>query len=153
MLLLQGELAMKRCCVVAFLFTLSTGLFAHDTELSAFLLGSEEVPGPGDTDGFGEVTLFLQPRLGQICFLLNVDGIDTATAAHIHEGEEGVAGPIVVTLGAPTDGSSGGCVAVSSELIRDIKRHPDNYYVNVHNSLFPAGAIRGQLACDEGSDR
>jgi hypothetical protein len=29
---------------------------------------------------------------------------------------------------------------------RDIIRHPDQYYVNVQNAAFLAGALRGQLS-------
>ena len=33
----------------------------------------------------------------------------------------------------------------NTQLLRNIKRRPGRYYVNVHNLDFPAGAIRGQL--------
>ena len=52
----------------------------------------------------------------------------------------GVAGPVVVTLLPPTNGTSSGCVTVTRELARD----PADY-VNVHNMPFPGGALRGQL--------
>jgi hypothetical protein len=31
------------------------------------------------------------------------------------------------------------------ELVADIAANPSEYYVNVHNKPYPAGAIRGQL--------
>jgi hypothetical protein len=34
---------------------------------------------------------------------------------------------------------------VAASLTSDIRRHPADYYVNVHNAEFPGGAIRGQL--------
>jgi hypothetical protein len=83
---------------------------------------------------------------GQICFELTVSNIDPATAAHIHEAPPGVPGPVVVPLTPPTSGSSSGCVSVARDLIKDIIQNPGEYYVNVHNSAFEAGAIRGQLA-------
>jgi hypothetical protein len=113
--------------------------------LSTLLTGSQEVPGPGDSDGSGTVHLTLNHGQGQICWNLSVAGIDAATAAHIHRGETGVAGPVVVPLEAPADGNSDGCADVDRDLIREILQDPDQFYVNVHNSEFPAGAIRGQL--------
>ena len=45
----------------------------------------------------------------------------------------------------PTDGSSCGCVIATPELIKEIMRSPEEDDVNVHNTAFSSGAIRGQL--------
>lgn len=118
---------------------------ASDRPLVADMTGAEEVP-PGDPDGSGEAEFLLNQARGSVCFELEVEDIEPATAAHIHRGEPGVAGPIVVPLTPPTDGSSAGCTrGVDPTLIRAIRRNPGNYYVNVHNQEFPGGAVRGQL--------
>ena len=72
-------------------------------------------------------------------------------AAHIHEAPVGEPGDIVVPL---FEGVFGGTDAVSDcvfgvnrDLIKDIRKHPAEYYVNVHSTPgFEAGAIRGQLS-------
>jgi CHRD domain-containing protein len=111
------------------------------------LTGAAEVPGPGDPDGSGTATITLNPGQGQVCFELTVSGIAPAAAAHIHVGPVGVAGPVVVGLAPPTSGSSSGCISdVNSDLIKNIIQHPEEYYVNVHNAEYPAGALRGQLS-------
>gem|GEM_PF-1057843 len=113
--------------------------------LTTELVGAVEVP-PGDPDGSGTATIRLRPEKGEACFELTASDIGPATAAHIHEGAEGVAGPAVVTLDPPTGGSSSGCVSnVDTDLLRNILQNPEQYYVNVHNEEFPDGAIRGQL--------
>ena len=111
------------------------------------LTGAAEVPGPVDPDGSGAVTITLNHGQGEVCFDLTVSGIAPATAAHIHVGPVGVAGPVVVGLTAPTGGSSSGCISgVNQDLIKAIIQHPEEYYVNVHNADYPSGALRGQLS-------
>lgn len=109
------------------------------------LEGEVEVPVPGDPDGTGTATIRINPGQGQLCYSLRVSGIAPATAAHIHEAPAGSAGPVVVGLQAPSNGSSSGCVAIDREEALDIIRSPEDYYVNVHNAEFPGGALRGQL--------
>ena len=110
------------------------------------LWGANEVPGPGDPDGSGEATIKINMSRHTLCYKLVVRGIAPATAAHIHVGDTTVAGPVVVPLGAPTDGRSSGCIQnMDPTLLRAILRSPRDYYVNVHNADYPAGALRGQL--------
>lgn len=105
------------------------------------------VPNQGDLDGVGTASMTLNQGQNEICYELQVSGIVLpAAAAHIHVGASTTTGPVVVGLSAPNaDGWAGGCVTVSKELIKAIRQNPENYYVNVHNSVYPAGALRGQL--------
>jgi hypothetical protein len=115
--------------------------------LTAVLTGDAEVPGPGDPDGDGLARITLNQGQKEVCFDLEVFDIAPAFAAHIHQGAAGVAGPVVVTLGPPTTGSSSGCVGgVAPNLIKEIRKHPSDFYVNVHNADFAPGALRGQLS-------
>lgn len=119
------------------------------TELTAQLVGGpEEVPNPGDPDGTGTATVTLDMGSGQISYTINASNITLpAAAAHIHEGERGVAGPVVVPLDAPgADGMVSGTTAVDAALMQRIQQNPGGFYVNVHTSDYPSGAIRGQLA-------
>ena len=115
-------------------------------KLQATLSGAAEVPGPGDADGTGTAEITVNSGQRQICYKLRVANIAPATAAHIHEAPPTAAGPVVVTLGAPTSGMRSGCVTVTRALALEILKRPADYYVNVHNPAFPAGAVRGQLA-------
>jgi hypothetical protein len=120
---------------------------AQRATLEASLTGQKEVPGPGDPNGRGEADVKVYKA--KVCYELEVERIKPATAAHIHRGAPNVAGPIVVELKAPTDGSSEGCKAISKQLSKNLREHPSHYYVNVHNNPYPDGAIRGQLRTDD----
>ena len=121
---------------------------AGGTLLSGRLTGAAEVPGPGDPDGSGTAAIRLRVGQGQICFKLTVSAITLpATGAHIHAAPAGQAGDIVVTLQPPdATGSSSGCVNTARDLVAKILQNPAGYYVNVHTTDFPAGAVRGQLS-------
>lgn len=114
--------------------------------IAVSMTGAAERPGPGDPDGTGTATFRINPGQGEICYTLTVANIDPATAAHIHRAPPTAAGPVVVPLEAPADGSSEGCATVDRALAREIIRDPSAFYVNVHNATFPPGAVRGQLS-------
>jgi hypothetical protein len=121
---------------------------AKGRPLQATLAGADEVPGPGDPDGAGSARLRLNQGRHRICYTIRVTGIEPAVAAHIHVGDAAVAGPVVVSL-EPPDAVTGvveACATgVERALIKSIRKHPADYYVNVHTADFEAGAIRGQL--------
>lgn len=127
---------------------------ADGRPLTTSLSGAQEVPsGAGDPDGTGTAKLTLNAGREQVCYELtwqNLDGI--VQRAHIHEAPAGVNGGIVVSLfegeSFPGTGSATGCDlgdATRGE-IRRILIDPSGFYVNVHDSVRPPGAIRGQLS-------
>jgi CHRD domain len=126
-------------------------------QLAAGLNGANEFPGPGDPDGRG--LALVETGRARVCFALGWAKIAPPIFAHIHAGAAGVAGPVVVLFfdvpelaGAPTAAlpstisAAAGCVGDQDPaLLRDIRRHPADYYANIHNLDFVPGAIRGQL--------
>jgi CHRD domain len=115
--------------------------------LFASMTGGNEAPTKGDRDGSGAAT-FLFPSPTKVCFALLVNNLKKPNAAHIHRGAKGVAGPIVVPLTPPASGTAGfssGCATASAAVISEIASKPASFYVNVHTTDFPGGAIRGQL--------
>ena len=109
------------------------------------LVGQQEVPGPGDPDGTGTAKITADATTNQVCYDLTVQNISRPTAAHIHKGARGVAGPPVVTLEAPTSGAISKCMGVDKAIAAGIIADPSSYYVNVHTADYPDGAVRGQL--------
>jgi hypothetical protein len=111
------------------------------------LTGAEEAPGPGDEDATGTAVVYLRGDSNEVCVDLAVQNTTLPTsAAHIHRGAAGEAGPPVVPLTAPdATGLSSTCVTVEAELMQELINDPQNFYVNVHTDDFPDGAVRGQL--------
>ena len=112
----------------------------------------------GDPNGRGEAYVFgVDGDPTTLCYVLVVNGIEAATAAHIHEGAAGENGPVVANLAAPADGNAADCLTEgevgpgttpkfpTGETVAEILANPQGYYVNVHNAEYPGGAIRGQL--------
>ena len=109
------------------------------------LTGEAESPA-GDPAGTATATVRLRTGQGQLCYQVATKDLPAAAAMHIHKGESGAAGPVVVPLRTPSaDGTSSGCAPVARKLVAAILGDPGSYYLNVHTSEFPAGAVRGQL--------
>jgi hypothetical protein len=115
------------------------------TEVSAKLNGDREVPGPGDPNGRGSVTVRLRAAAGKVCAHATWKRIGAPIAAHIHKGGPRVSGDVVVDLTGAVTGGSHCATGVSRRTINKIAMHPNRYYFNIHTGAFQAGAIRGQL--------
>ncbi len=124
-------------------------LGAHGQTVLRTTLTGSEIPGGGDPDGSGTADIVIGPG-NRVCFRLIVRKIGPIIATHVHEGAPGqigahhaaeLDGP-VVTLSDGTQVKRG---CSTSPEAAAIVANPSNYYVNVHNRPFVAGAVRGQL--------
>lgn len=148
---MKGRLTTLGALVAALMMIAAIPAAAGGRPLSAELNGANEVA-PGDPDGTGTMHLTLNQGQGEICWDLDVADIESPSRAHIHSGVAGVNGPVVVfffdlVIADPIPVAFDGCVdGVDADLIKDIRQNPQDYYINVHNDDYPAGAIRGQLS-------
>jgi len=91
----------------------------------------------------------------EFTFTINNKSGETYTRAHIHKAPVGANGPIhwdFLEAGVPVPSVSdqpsqlrGVARARAAAVLSDLLANPDQYYVNVHSTVFPGGAMRGQL--------
>src|SRR5215212_1957686 len=124
------------------------------------LTGFEEVPPVNNTSAIGVAEF----KLGQdtIMYTVNVTDIENVTAAHIHSGQVGENGPIVITLlkeDTPTTAMTTGVLSegnitatnlegpMAGQLLSNLisAMRNEQTYVNVHTQQNPNGEIRGQI--------
>lgn len=159
-----GAVAAGAVAATVALVPLGTAMAGHEnTVLESTLDGRAEVGDgnriAGDPNGTGEVYVFgIDGDPTTLCYVLTVDKIEPATAAHLHEAGAGENGDVVVNLAAPGDGNAADCLTegevlpsgapafVGGTTAAEILENPEDYYVNVHNETYPGGALRGQLA-------
>jgi len=102
----------------------------------------------GDPDASAGMVILVLPRTDVVCFVTkwrNIDG--TVVAAHIHPAPVGVPGPVAVPLFSGTFNGTDrarGCVSAAG-WADDIAANPSGFYVNIHSTVYPAGAVRAQL--------
>jgi len=143
--------------------------------LKADLEGFQEVPAVSST-GSGEFRAEISRDESEVAFELSYEGLEgtTTTAAHIHLGQEGVNGAVVVFLCGgprppctPTNGTFSGTFNASNvmavpgqgiaagELAEFIKAMREGVtYANVHTTPnHPGGEIRGQIGHGRGRGR
>jgi hypothetical protein len=145
-----------------------TGSLAADhaaqTPLVALMDGPQDLTPTtptGDADGTGAASFTFNivnaadatTAGAQVCWDLTYSNLTgTPVAAHIHRGAVGIAGPVVVPQAPVTSfpnltaTGTTGCIGLSGVLATEIVGTPANFYINVHTTDFPAGAIRGQLS-------
>jgi len=143
--------------LIALLVTINV-VSAQPQNFRAVLSGAEENP-PVDTTAQGVAIFQLDDSGSSMSYKLIVANIENVVAAHIHCGAVGVNGPVGVTL------FGGSIVTVNGILAQGEITTPDSgnacgwtdlaevvaalesgdTYVNVHTTVNPGGAIRGQV--------
>ncbi|MBP3039983.1 CHRD domain-containing protein [Bacillaceae bacterium Marseille-Q3522] len=126
----------------------------------AKLSGREEVP-PVETDASGSAQFEFDDDFKELHFKLAVNNLKEFTEAHIHIGEQGENGPVVVFLFGPEKRGISvqkGIVTgkiTRRDLVGPLRGAPlhilaremerKNTYVNAHTEQYPDGEIRGQI--------
>jgi hypothetical protein len=148
--MMHRRVLISTASAIALAFLLAgSALAAGGAPRVATLSGANEVP-PADPDGSGFARITLNAGQGTVCWDYTVTNITLpVTGAHIHVGAAGTNGGVVVPLRPTNTGpwpTSGCRENVNPMIIQAIIDFPQNYYVNVHTSDYPDGAIRGQLS-------
>lgn len=108
------------------------------------LSGAAE-PRHGAPSGAG-VAIIAFHGSSRICFrFAHLHGFTNATTARIHRGAKGMAGKVVVSLSTAPRLHHEGCVHATPEVTGAIQKAPQKYYVNIHSTQYPSGAVRAQL--------
>jgi len=146
-------------------FAPSVEAVKRDIGFEAELAGANEVP-PVETEAEGKADFQVDEEQTFIEYELEVEAPEDANilgaaGAHIHCGQPGENGPVVVFLSGVIPGGVGtelkiegfltqaniindACGATLPELVQAMR--DGMTYVNVHSADFPGGEIRGQIA-------
>jgi Cu/Zn superoxide dismutase len=139
--------------------SLSLILFAGAARAQTFgavLTGSQEVP-PSTSPGWGNFTGSFDSTRANLTVTLTVANLGAPISGfHIHEKASGSqSGPVVINFqglgGTFVNNKMTGTFPVASDVAGRMVANPGNFYVNVHTTDFPAGAIRGDLAINSGT--
>ena len=120
-------------------------------------LRSENEPNNASTSeskGHAQVKVYEDGTM-EFTFTINNKSDENFTRAHIHKAAAGVNGPIhwdfleagnpVASVPGQPAQLRGVARARAAAVLADLLANPSNYYVNVHSTAFPGGAVRGQL--------
>jgi hypothetical protein len=154
---------------------LAVATVAKAEQISALLTGYEETPAAVSTTGRGEFTATIAPDGEIIYYTETYSGLQgTVTQSHIHVGQLGVSGSVVIFLcqtatnpdptglapECPQEGSVSGTIMAANVIAGS--QAPQQLaagdlaavvaairagaaYANVHTNLSPQGEIRGQI--------
>lgn len=120
-------------------------------------LRSENEPNGASTSeskGDAQVKVFEDGTI-EFTFTVNNKSGETFTRAHIHKAPAGVNGGIhwdfleggipVASISDQPSQLRGVARPRAAAVLADLLANPSGYYVNVHSTAFPGGAVRGQL--------
>jgi len=148
-----------------------TNITPNQTPSLALALGSDAAPptvfnvqlraenepngaSTSESKGHAQVMVLADGTI-EFSFTVNNKSGETYTRAHIHKAAAGVNGPIhwdfletgnpVASINDQPSQLRGVARARAAAVLADLLANPAQYYVNVHSTVFPGGAVRGQL--------
>ncbi|GAB4821588.1 hypothetical protein N2152v2_008634 [Parachlorella kessleri] len=141
---------------------------------SAMLMGMNELPSPIETNTTAYFHIAIGKNSSMWALL--VDGITNFTMSHLHYGNSSTSGPVAVPLGPSASSANGSgtpmynppfsgsfvlmgpltasditfpaTLGIMNPTLSDLMTAIDAgmIYANLHNTEYPAGVVRGQLA-------
>lgn len=123
-------------------------IMESDNAWVATIDGAQQTPSLA-TSAFGLAVFNVSKHAGTVNFYVVTNGLSgSITAAHLHTGAVGVAGPVAQDLGAFISGNTlSGSFTPSAGVITALQG--GSIYINVHTAANPGGEIRGQLKWDD----
>lgn len=137
-----GALALAGCATVNEAAVQALGETQYATLSARSLVGMS-----GAGTGMANAQISISREADQVCYdLRDEQNLGNVTAFMLHRGSAGANGPMLINFPKSEDGEWKGCSSASSEVLENaIDRSPEQYYVMVHTTQYPNGAIRGQL--------
>ena len=139
----------KRMATFAAAAAFCAGIASGQTTFQAVLTGAQEAPTPNASTATGFGTVVLNAAGTQITVNENWTGLSApATASHIHgPALPGVAAGVLFPFTGVPSATSGSIpeqtFAITATQVGQLQS--GLFYMNVHDSVFPGGEIRGQL--------
>ncbi len=106
-------------------------------------LTGDQVATPVTTQGTGLGVFTLDATRSLLIYELVVAGLQDVTVAHLHRGEPGQDGPVVVPLASAPFTHLTGTAPLTEAIAADLEA--GRLYANVHTAAHPGGEIRGQV--------
>jgi hypothetical protein len=137
-------LALIVCTAAGVYATLAGATGSRNDRFSASLNRGAEVPSPKGVALLARGRFTATLSGSKLSWKLTFNRLTgKATAAHIHLGKRGKAGPVAVPLCGPCKSGISGSKVLTSAQISAMKK--GDAYVNIHTPKNPAGEIRGQI--------
>jgi len=138
--------AMAGTSLLAACATVEEAVVEKTAETYRASLTGAQVVGGGDPDGSAVAELSVADKVDQICYDVNdIRNIGPITGIMVHRGATGADGSAVLMLKQANEGGWKGCSSRSEWLEDSIERNFSAYYILIHTSDHPNGAIRGQF--------
>ena len=118
-------------------------LTATTATLTSAMSGDQELP-PTITGALGSGTLSLESPSLRLSGSFTLNGM-TATAGHVHLGDTGLNGPVIVPMTSPTGETFTVPANTVLTLAQAVAFSEGGLYFNAHSADNPSGEVRGQI--------